>query len=239
MRCPESRYLGRAILRDFRWLINTRGVANIASSPGDYVEGLCYLLSLKDEKRLDVNEGVPTAYVKETFPVEIFRTSPLIAGRRSKEVSEYIHQHPAETQQQGASRTSTSQSEPPEQVQALVYINWDRTENGQPRTEYINRIDLGITDALKLGVSPNFLEKYSWRPVSARTPDTVNRSTAAGPSTRLQTPMVAAEEEETITAQIDQEDRLHSGIRIIHVETQWSSSQDIGIDVSHRSPFDR
>lgn len=71
-RCPSSPYLGVAILRDWRWMINARGYANVIPSPGDVVYGLTYALSKEDEARLDVNEGVPYAYVKRTMDVEFW-----------------------------------------------------------------------------------------------------------------------------------------------------------------------
>lgn len=71
-RCPSSPYLGVALLRDWRWIINARGYANVVPSPGDLVYGLTYALSGDDEARLDVNEGVPYAYVKRTMDVEVW-----------------------------------------------------------------------------------------------------------------------------------------------------------------------
>lgn len=150
-RCPESRYLGHAILHNFRWQINTRGFANVVSSPHDFVEGLCYLLSKKDEKRLDINEGVRSgAYSKECIPVEISRTSPIIVGRRCSEVLAHIHT-PAYKSDDG------SQSE---KVVALVYINRELTNDGLPRDEYVARINDGIQDAMMLGLSSSFVSRY-------------------------------------------------------------------------------
>jgi hypothetical protein len=61
-RCPTSEYLGIARLNGYRWLINNRGYANVAqtkSDSEDVVWGLVFSLLQEDEKKLDVNEGVP------------------------------------------------------------------------------------------------------------------------------------------------------------------------------------
>ncbi|PVH84415.1 hypothetical protein DL98DRAFT_352815, partial [Cadophora sp. DSE1049] len=153
-RCPESRYLGRGFLRDHKWQINTRGYANIIPSQQDCVHGLCFLLSQKDEERLDRNEGVnmvPSAYEKHFRDVEVYPTNPIIVGRRVKEVDEFIRQ---------PSFSPLSGFEAGEIVRALVYINRREIDNGPPKTEYISRISAGVEDAKLLGVPPLYFEQY-------------------------------------------------------------------------------
>lgn len=70
-RCPSSKYIGIATLRDWKWIINNRHVANIIPSPGDIVYGMIYSLTPKDEEALDGFESVPYAYVKNIFEVEM------------------------------------------------------------------------------------------------------------------------------------------------------------------------
>uniref|UniRef100_A0A0D2Y0V7 gamma-glutamylcyclotransferase n=1 Tax=Fusarium oxysporum (strain Fo5176) TaxID=660025 RepID=A0A0D2Y0V7_FUSOF len=41
-RCPESYYVGRAVLLDHRWQINSRGFANVIPCSGYNVHGLVY-----------------------------------------------------------------------------------------------------------------------------------------------------------------------------------------------------
>ncbi|KAJ7074197.1 Butirosin biosynthesis, BtrG-like protein [Mycena amicta] len=69
-RCPEHNLLGAARLRDWRWIINTRGYATIVPSEGDHVYALLYELNAKDEETLDQYEGVPYSYRKEILQVE-------------------------------------------------------------------------------------------------------------------------------------------------------------------------
>ncbi|MCJ1361169.1 hypothetical protein MMC16_000267 [Acarospora aff. strigata] len=71
-RCPSSPYVGVALLRDWRWIINTRGYANIVPSPGDVVYGLVYKLTEEDEGRLDAKEGVPDVYGKRIMDFEFW-----------------------------------------------------------------------------------------------------------------------------------------------------------------------
>ncbi|KAK7037947.1 Aig2 family protein [Favolaschia claudopus] len=74
-RCPENQFLGIARLPDWRWIINTRGYANVIPSEGDEVWALLYELSEADEMKLDRYEGVPVSYVKQTLPVEYLKKS--------------------------------------------------------------------------------------------------------------------------------------------------------------------
>ncbi len=80
-RCPSSVYLGVAILHDWRWIINARGYANVVPSPGDLVYGLLYNLSEEDEESLDINEGVPYAYVKRNIDVEFWGEGSALEGK--------------------------------------------------------------------------------------------------------------------------------------------------------------
>ncbi|PQE12443.1 AIG2 family protein [Rutstroemia sp. NJR-2017a BVV2] len=165
-RCPESRYLGIGKLRNYRWQINTRGFANVINSPGEEVWGLCFLLSREDERRLDRNEGVSTgAYEKSLIPIDVFPALAMIVGRRVREVDEYIY---ARAGSDEASDQSSSISRAVSEyhynngniLDALVYINRVITVEGNPREEYIARIRFGIDDALKLGISRSYFEKY-------------------------------------------------------------------------------
>ncbi|KAM7201951.1 hypothetical protein V8F20_004659 [Naviculisporaceae sp. PSN 640] len=86
LRCPNSKFLGIARLPKYRWMINERGYANIAPSEEDDNEdgvpkeqdhksnvwGSVYSLIPEDEARLDINEGVPYAYEKETKECEFW-----------------------------------------------------------------------------------------------------------------------------------------------------------------------
>lgn len=106
-RCPEHRIIGRGSAKGYRWIISTRGYANIVKSGGDEVHGVIYEISESDEGSLDRCEGVDCgAYRKETILVES-------EGQR---------------------------------WECLVYVDPVEQE-GQPKEEYIERLNKGISDA--------------------------------------------------------------------------------------------
>ena len=70
-RCPGYRAVGIGFLRGFRWIISTRGYANIIKSEPDEVRGVIYEISESDECGLDECEGVHCgAYRKELMMIE-------------------------------------------------------------------------------------------------------------------------------------------------------------------------
>ncbi|CZS90196.1 hypothetical protein WAI453_004287 [Rhynchosporium graminicola] len=68
-RCPGSLYIGLAILKDYKWIINSTSYASIIPSPGDLVYGSLFFLMGKDENALDLSEGVPWLYEKQYLDV--------------------------------------------------------------------------------------------------------------------------------------------------------------------------
>jgi gamma-glutamylcyclotransferase (GGCT)/AIG2-like uncharacterized protein YtfP len=71
-RCPDHQYVGGGSLNDYRWIISSRGYANIVISPREVVYGVVYRISGSDEKKLDSYEGVHSgSYRKEHLSVEI------------------------------------------------------------------------------------------------------------------------------------------------------------------------
>lgn len=95
-RCPESRLLGIARLRGFRWQINQRGYANVVAEDGSYVDGICYLLSNDDEQSLDRSEGVQVgAYEKKFLQIEIICQPAALVGRN---VAQIVHDGSLELQ---------------------------------------------------------------------------------------------------------------------------------------------
>ena len=144
LRCPKSHCVGIARLPKHRWIINSRGYANIvASETGsatkrrdsgfrDVVFGLVYQLAPTDEARLDENEGVPVAYTKEYFECDFWR----------------------DTADDGKIDTWMP---PDETVKMLVYIDRKRVVPDQPRKEYVYRMNQGIADALRMGVPDKYV----------------------------------------------------------------------------------
>ncbi|KAF8271043.1 Butirosin biosynthesis, BtrG-like protein [Lactarius quietus] len=129
-RCPENKYFGLGVLRDWCWIINQRGFANVVPSPGDYVYGFIYEINSKDEQALDGYEGVPRDYEKKIIPLELI-TFPGAGEAKEK-------------------RT----------INALVYIDGIHISRDLPRTEYIHRINMAIKDALPKGIPQSYIDKY-------------------------------------------------------------------------------
>ena len=57
-------------LKGHRWIITERGYANVVKSSDEDVWGIIYEISISDEEKLDVYEGVSTkCYVKENLDI--------------------------------------------------------------------------------------------------------------------------------------------------------------------------
>jgi len=161
LRCPTSQYLGVARLPNYRWIINDRGYANVveredtaeaeaeaadqaaaeagnssaaAAAAADAVYGLVYSLLPPDEARLDVSEGVPEAYTKETLGVDFWASDPRVEDGW------------------------VDVSGPAQGRDALVYIDRKRVAESRPRREYVYRMNMGIRDAVKMGVPREYVD---------------------------------------------------------------------------------
>jgi gamma-glutamylcyclotransferase len=142
MRCPHSTFVGIAKLQDFRWMINHRGYANVvehsppaATDQTWHVWGMVYTLTSSDMQRLDRNEGVPHAYTKEWHLVDFWRNDT-------------------------NSLTSAINIEmPPAKKEMLVYIDRRRIMDDTPQEEYIYRMNMGIADALNVGIPSSYVDE--------------------------------------------------------------------------------
>ena len=75
-RCPDNVKVGIGVLHGYRWIITTRGYANIIKSPDDDVWGVVYKISSNDEEALDRHEGVNQGlynkkYLEISIPGEV------------------------------------------------------------------------------------------------------------------------------------------------------------------------
>jgi len=136
LHCPTSKYIGVARLPNYRWIINSRGYANIvASAPSDGVYGLVYSLAPSDKAQLDINESVPHAYTKEIMKAQL----------RVPKVGEAV-----DVPAGGPGETAAD---------VLVYIDRHRTVDDTPKQEYIHRMNMGIKDALRKGVPEGYVDE--------------------------------------------------------------------------------
>lgn len=153
-RCPDSHFLGRARLPNHRFQINERGFANVVAHPDSHVEGLCYRLSELDEEQLDCAEGVPKAYEKVELEIELFPAPSSLPETKVASIAQdrtYRQTLPSAHQQQ--------QQQQPKPATALVYLSTEYTSPGQPWDEYILRMEKGLDEALRMGVSEAYVNQ--------------------------------------------------------------------------------
>lgn len=154
-RCPESRYIGRAYLFDYRWQINQRGYANVVQSNGDVVEGLVFSLSKKDEKGLDRNEGVSRKfYDKEYKTIQLLQAPKLI---RNCQVTDIVREGGPEATLRSGTEEQLRRDGSSGIVTALVYLSTIYVTDGRPKEEYVHRMEMGLSDAGRLGISPSYI----------------------------------------------------------------------------------
>ncbi|KAI0506347.1 hypothetical protein F5B22DRAFT_623896 [Xylaria bambusicola] len=156
-RCPHSYYVGRAVLPDYRWLINERGFANIVPASGYTVHGLVYELGVGDEPRLDRSEGVSKGvYSKDYLPLLLHQ-----APRALQISTQSLAEDGSLERAIGASQlqmTSGRKRRAYLQPRVLVYISYDFVAPGDPRTEYTDRMNYGIRDAATMGVPEDYFQ---------------------------------------------------------------------------------
>src|SRR4051794_30223230 len=58
-RCPSAVPVGLAVVENYRFVVNARGVGTITRAEGAKVYGLLWTLSPTDERELDLFEGIP------------------------------------------------------------------------------------------------------------------------------------------------------------------------------------
>ena len=74
-RCPDSVLVGKAVLKDYAFCLDSEGVATIIPRRGSAVEGLVWNISPADEHRLDIREGVASGcYRKDSITVSMAGT---------------------------------------------------------------------------------------------------------------------------------------------------------------------
>ena len=78
-RCPDSKLIGVAILKGYRFVydgyscLRKGAVANIVKDESEKVFGVLYEISENDERELDCCEGYPNSYDKKEVEVEDFK----------------------------------------------------------------------------------------------------------------------------------------------------------------------
>jgi len=146
-RCPGHTLIGTALLPRHRWIINTRGYANLVptttATNDDHdhdTYGVVYTITESDEAQLDLSEGVPYWYQRVKLSVKL-----LLLPSYSSSSGE------GEADREGEGEESVLED-------VLVYIDTIRTRDGAPKEEYISRINNGFKDAA--GIPKEWVERY-------------------------------------------------------------------------------
>ncbi|KZL78628.1 AIG2 family protein [Colletotrichum tofieldiae] len=162
-RCPSSFYVGRAVLSDHYWQINERGFANVIPRSGSNVHGLVYRVNADDEASLDRCEGTRSGAYSKTYKSVILH----LAMEGSRLPTWKIVEGGVDQTLREAERW-LGPNDPREhqayiQHNVLVYLSETYTRWGDPKQEYVDRMNHGIQDAIALRVPPDFYQ-YAVRP---------------------------------------------------------------------------
>ena len=87
-RCPGARAAGRAMLRDWRLILTTRGTANIVKAPGQCLHGALWRFAPRHIALMDAWEGVAAgayrrAWIRVQCPDGLEHTAVTYIGART------------------------------------------------------------------------------------------------------------------------------------------------------------
>ncbi|RFU77782.1 aig2 family [Trichoderma arundinaceum] len=157
-RCPNSKFIGKARLSNYRWQINERGYANVTEAEGHWVDGLVYEIDDTDEAKLDINEGVAkNAYNKRYMTVLLHRAQSTLYRRPVAWIVEKGGPAAVGRQARLVAQGRRENSLLHWQDDVLIYVNPNCIIDSSPKEEYVNRINLGIADARALGVDEDYI----------------------------------------------------------------------------------
>lgn len=158
-RCPDSFFVGRAILPDHVWQINERGFANVVPRSGYNVHGLVYQVNAENEARLDRFEGTHSGAYSKTYKSVILH----LAQPEFQISTRWIVENDGIANSTSLAgqwfwRNPPVHQEARLQANVLVYLSEDFVQWGESRADYSNRMNHGISDAIALGVPADFYE---------------------------------------------------------------------------------
>jgi hypothetical protein len=154
-RCPSSFFLGRGILKGYRFQINERGVANIVQSASDYVEGFVFSMNRAEKTILDRNEGVKKGFYK-----------PMSPRLRLEDIQKPIKTVDLAEKMVGEGKLSAVKDDFAQmpyktlKIDALTYVSSGYCSDGKIREEYVHRMRCAIADGLALGLSKRYFNEF-------------------------------------------------------------------------------
>lgn len=157
-RCPNSKYIGRARLLNYRWQINERGYANVIPLEGHWVDGLVYEIDKVDEAKLDINEGVSkNAYTKQYLDVNLYRADSALYRRPTSWIVDKGGPAKIVRQARDPGNHKPTEADAHWVQEVLVYISETYIQDSDPKDEYVNRINFGLNDARALGMEADYI----------------------------------------------------------------------------------
>lgn len=133
-----------------------------SEEPEPVVEGILFTVSSSDIRSLDRSEGISKQFYDKALRwVDV---GPLaiqaLEGERTARAAERLKGLQVSGRVNGTQGLGQTHREEDrvQKVEALVYLSGRHRKDGQIRSEYVQRMELAMSDALKLGVSKQYLQ---------------------------------------------------------------------------------
>ncbi|CAK7233508.1 hypothetical protein SBRCBS47491_008634 [Sporothrix bragantina] len=154
--CPNSRYIGRGVLTDYKWHINRLGFANLVKVKTAHAPGLVFELDDDDRQSLEAKRF--PLYKSVTVDAEL-HPAPFCLYRRQ---ATWIVKHggPEAVLEEAYSKGNGNDARSSyTERNLLVFISIDVTTDGRPDARYAEAINAAAADAMALGIDAVFFEK--------------------------------------------------------------------------------
>lgn len=161
----------------------TEDFSNVPAEQVDVVEGLVFSITDKDRRILDRKEGIKLGVYERVVLNVLLERHPHFADNKTAYVRNRLQDESqqkdlempdgtdaAENAADAQPKSSVLSKKPPpsvedtpaadiENIEAITYLSTKYADNGLIRLEYVQRMDNAISDAVKLGVSRDFVGK--------------------------------------------------------------------------------
>jgi hypothetical protein len=161
----------------------TEGFSNVPTEQVDVVDGLVFSITDKDRRNLDRKEGIKlgvyervvldvllerhpqfaenkTAYVRDRLQDESQQKDLAMPdGTDIGENAADVRPKPSVLSKNRPLSVSSPLAAEVEIIEAITYLSTKYADDGLIRLEYVQRMENAISDAVKLGVSRDFVEK--------------------------------------------------------------------------------
>ncbi|CAK7212595.1 hypothetical protein SCUCBS95973_001517 [Sporothrix curviconia] len=153
--CPKSRYVGRAVLTDYKWHINSLGLANLTKFVTAHAPGLVF----------EVDDDDVEALKARRYP--LYKSVALVAQLHPAAFCLYRRQAswivknggPAAVLEDARATGCGNDARSPYTERGLLaFISTDVTTDGRPDARYAEAINAAAADAMALGVEAVFFE---------------------------------------------------------------------------------